>query len=125
MTHIVVCGPRKLNEYSQVTRILDSVIARHGHENVTIVSGHATGTDLLGERYAAEHGLELEIYSADWSRYGRAAGPIRNREMATVADLVVAFVYKDSRGTRSMIREADKRYVPVFTVPAQIEENPK
>ena len=45
--------------------------------NVIIVSGHASGADSLGEKFAADHNLQCELHPADWERHGRAAGPKR------------------------------------------------
>lgn len=59
--------------------------------NVIIISGHASGADTLGEKFAADHNLQCELYPADWKRHGKAAGPIRNAEMAKVADALIAF----------------------------------
>ena len=42
---------------------------------VIIVSGHATGADTFGERFAEEYNLPCELHPADWSCHGRAAGP--------------------------------------------------
>lgn len=53
--------------------------------NVIIVSGHALGTDSLGERFAAEHNLQCEVYPAEWNKYERVAGPIRNNQMTEAA----------------------------------------
>jgi hypothetical protein len=32
-----------------------------------------------------------EIYPAEWKKYGRSAGPKRNKQMADVADFAIAF----------------------------------
>lgn len=81
-----------------------------------IVSGHASGADALGERYAQERGLECEQYPADWEAYGRAAGPIRNAEMAEVADALIAFWDGASRGTKNMIDTAKSKGLKVAVV---------
>ena len=84
--------------------------------NVIIVSGHATGADSLGEKFAADHNLKCELYPADWERHGRAAGPIRNEEMAEVSDALIAFWDGKSRGTKSMIEIARRKGLQVAVV---------
>jgi len=42
----------------------------------------------------------------EWDKYGKSARPIRNRKMAEIADLVIVFWDLESRGTKSMIKEA-------------------
>lgn len=57
---------------------------------------------------AKEHNLEIERFPADWKKYGKAAGPIRNDQMAQVADMVIAFWDGKSKGTENMLRMANK-----------------
>ena len=67
------------------------------------VSGACRGADKLGERYAEENEFNIERYSAQWSKYGKSAGVIRNREMAEVSDYIICFWDGKSRGTKLMI----------------------
>lgn len=60
-------------------------------DDITVVSGKARGADTLGEQYAKEHGYSIQYFPADWERYGKAAGYLRNTEMAKNADALVAF----------------------------------
>ena len=50
-------------------------------DEITIVEGGARGTDALAKRYALERGFILKEFPADWDKYGKAAGSIRNSEM--------------------------------------------
>ena len=84
--------------------------------NVIIVSGHAPGADAMGERFAKEHVLPCEIHPADWAKYGRSAGPIRNAEMASCSDALIAFWDGQNPGTRSMIELARKKGLQVAVV---------
>lgn len=72
-------------------------------DEISIVCGTARGADRLGEKYAKENGFHVAYFPADWERHGKAAGYIRNREMAQNADALVAFWDGESRGTKSMI----------------------
>ena len=78
-------------------------------ENVEIISGGARGADNLGEQLASSYGLKLTIFPAQWDTYGKAAGMIRNKEMADYAakdsDKAILFAFWDgqSRGTKGMI----------------------
>ena len=84
--------------------------------NVIIVSGHAPGADSLGEKFAADHNLQCELHPADWKHHGKAAGPIRNEEMAEIADALIAFWDGQSRGTKSMIGLAKRKGLKVEVV---------
>ena len=55
--------------------------------------------------------LKLTVFEADWDKYGRAAGPIRNLKMAKYAaesdrGILIAFPIGKSPGTRNMIKLA-------------------
>ena len=78
--------------------------------NITeIVSGGARGADKLGERWAKENDVPLRVFPADWDSHGKAAGPIRNKQMAVYADAILVFWDGQSRGTKNMIGEAVKQ----------------
>ena len=74
-----------------------------------IISGHCRGADMLGEQLANKYSIPIKIFPADWDKHGKAAGHIRNRQMAEYASdgdnigILVAFWDGKSRGTKSMI----------------------
>ncbi len=80
-----------------------------------VVSGGASGADAAGEDWARSRGIPVRRFPADWQTHGRAAGPIRNRQMAEYADAVVLF--PGGRGTESMRREAERLGKRVYTPP--------
>jgi hypothetical protein len=55
-----------------------------------ILSGNALGVDQLGEKWAKEHNVPVELYPANWDRFGRSAGYKRNADMAKRAQALVA-----------------------------------
>jgi predicted Rossmann fold nucleotide-binding protein DprA/Smf involved in DNA uptake len=73
----------------------------------SIVSGGARGVDTLAERYAKELRVPVNIYLPDWTKHGKAAGPIRNKQIIENADCVIAFWDEKSSGTRSSIKIAE------------------
>jgi len=92
-----------------------------------VVSGTAKGADQFGEAWAASEGLEVDRWPADWSKHGRAAGPVRNRLMSENAEALVAVWDGSSRGTLSMISQAKKRGLRVSvlrTDTREVEETP-
>ena len=112
MKRIVIGGYRKFNDYKVFKDFVDSCI---GDENeITILSGHCKGVDLMGEQYAKEKGLLLEVYPAEWQKYGRAAGPIRNKQMVEKADVVIAFTCPRATGTKNLISHAKKLNKKMF-----------
>ena len=108
MFHVIVAGSRTFADYELLKRTLDHLL--QNKDEVEIVSGGARGADQLGERYAHERGYKLRTFPADWNRYGRQAGFIRNVHMADYADALVAFRMPGvSKGTDHMIRIAKER----------------
>lgn len=82
-------------------------------EITEVGSGAAPGIDTLGEKWAAEQGLPVTRFPADWDKYGRAAGPIRNGEMAKWLDALIAIRYPNSKGTNNMIKRTQALGKPI------------
>lgn len=80
----------------------------------SVVSGTCRGGDKLGERYATTNNLPLELYPADWKQYGKAAGMIRNAEMAENAEALIAIWDGFSKGTLNMIEIARRKKFPIL-----------
>ena len=114
---IIIAGSRSFDNYDKLCKEVDEFISMqmffaglgaYKSKEVEIVSGGARGADKLGERYAKEHNLRLKIFPADWDKYGKRAGYIRNTEMAEYANCLIAFWDGKSKGTAHMIVLAPK-----------------
>ena len=105
MTNVIIAGSRHMKDYETLKEFCDQWLSDI-RSDITVISGGCAGADTLGEQYAAERGHEVKRFPADWKSHGKAAGPIRNREMAKVGDILIAFAFDDSRGTANMIKEA-------------------
>jgi hypothetical protein len=107
---VIIAGGRDYHNYDTVLEAI-----KESQFNITtVVSGGAAGVDAMGEKYAEDMNLRLNVYNADWATHGRAAGPIRNRKMSENADALIAIWDGKSRGTRNMIETATKRGLLVF-----------
>ena len=113
---VIIAGCRDFTDYELLREKCDYHLQNLRLEDIVIVSGHASGADSLGERYAQERGFQLETYPADWQAHGRAAGPIRDAKMANVAHALIAFWDGKSRGTKNMIETARKYNLKVAVV---------
>lgn len=98
---IIVAGSRGFNDYELLKKTLDSILI--SGKLCRIVSGTAQGADQLGERYAIERKQLIKRFPADWEKYGKRAGYIRNKEMGEYADAAIVFWDGKSRGTKMMI----------------------
>ena len=113
---VIVAGCRDFADYELLKEKCDFYLQNKKPENIVIVSGHASGADALGEKYAQERGFQLETYLANWKVHGRAAGPIRNAKMASVAHALISFWDGKSRGTKNMIDTAKNHNLKVAVV---------
>lgn len=108
---VLVCGSRK---WSDKQRIQDEL--RKLPIGTVIIEGGARGADELAAKVAKELGFKVKEYSANWERYGRAAGPIRNKQMLDGGkpDIIYAFhtnIMK-SKGTLNMLKQGFKKGIP-------------
>lgn len=81
-----------------------------------IVCGGAKGIDYAGKMWAKENGLPVKIFQPDWDRLGKAAGPVRNLEMAQYADGLLLIWDGKSKGSRSMKTIMKKEDKPIFEI---------
>ena len=97
--NVIIAGSRGITDYEEVKQayIQADLPIR------TIVSGKANGVDTLGEKLAKELKVPVLEYPADWDKYGKSAGYVRNKEMAVVADALIAIWDGESKGTKNMI----------------------
>lgn len=104
---VIIAGTRDFDDYGLLCRHTDYKLSeKRKTRRIVIVSGAARGADVLGEQYARERGYKVERYPANWEKYGKAAGPIRNDLMARNADALIAYWDGKSPGTWNMIETA-------------------
>ena len=107
----LVVGSRTFSDYILLKRKLDHILQNKKH--IVIVSGGAKGADQLAEKYAKENGYFLKIFPAEWDKYGKSAGYIRNEKMHQFINNfsdrgVVAFWKDESKGTAQNFELAKK-----------------
>ena len=115
MIKVIVAGGRDFSDYDLLKQTLNRLLM-YKLPNVEIVCGKARGADTLGECYAKELGLPIAYFPADWDQFGKAAGYIRNKEMAKYADACVIFWDGQSKGSKHMYDLALKEGIPTRIV---------
>ena len=108
---VLVCGGRDFTDY---VLVVETIMDIHIDSAITcIIHGAARGADTEAENAARHIGIPTEVYPADWDKYKKAAGPIRNAQMITEGkpDLVIAF--PGGKGTANMIKQAKDAGIPV------------
>jgi|SRR5215831_5934683 len=114
---ILVCGSRHFWD----TKLFDEVLNYYWYPVRAIdviIHGGAQGADTLADLWAESKGIYIEEYRAQWEKYGKAAGLIRNKQMLDEGkpDMVIAFLAPDSRGTANMIKQATEAGVEVKVI---------
>lgn len=107
---IIIAGSRNINNRGAVGR----AIASCPFTITEVVSGTARGVDSIAESIAATKGYPVKLFPADWDKYGKPAGAIRNKQMAEYADALIAIWDGQSKGTRNMIETMNQTGKPVF-----------
>ena len=111
---LIVAGTRTFNNKPLAFHKIAHLTSKQ--TDVEIVCGEARGADTLGKLYANNNLLKLTSFPAEWDRYGKAAGYIRNDAMAKYADGLLVFWDGKSRGTMHMIKLAYKHKLKVKIV---------
>lgn len=119
---IIVAGSRDFTDEYKVHEAFFDALAelgiKDGHD-IEIVSGGATGADRCGEILAKAYGFKLKVFPADWDKYGKRAGALRNIQMGNYADVLVAIRKNGSRGTTHMVNYMLELGKPVFVTEVQ------
>lgn len=99
--------------------LLDKVLTQYRlfHFNFTeLIHGGARGADTLAMLWAEKNEIPVRCFPADWDKYGKKAGYIRNKQMAEYGEILIAFWDGQSKGTRMMIELAKEHNVNVIIV---------
>jgi hypothetical protein len=109
---ILVCGGRDFSDYN----LLSTTLYEHVTPDSVIIQGCAKGADEMAWDWAKANAVQYESYPANWNKYGKRAGYIRNVQMLNEGkpDLVIAF--PGGKGTQMMINLAEAAGVPVVKI---------
>lgn len=113
---LIIAGSR---DYCLTVGFIDELLMENNLDELLtdvteVVSGGANGVDKSGESWADDRDIPIRIFKPDWNMHGKAAGPIRNREMAEYADALLLIWDGKSRGSASMKREMRKLDKPIY-----------
>lgn len=106
---IAIVGSRNYPDLKEVAKYVEEQL----QDGDVVISGHAFGVDRAAEFAALKRGLKVEVFPADWKKYGKKAGFIRNIDIVKAADRVVAFWDGVSKGTGHTIDIATERLKPL------------
>jgi hypothetical protein len=130
---VIVCGGRDFTDRDLLFSELDKHSADWGPFKVVIEGGQRTrdkvtgkiigGADYWAACWADERGVSHETYKANWTEFGRAAGPLRNQRMIDEGkpDLIIAF--PGGTGTHDMISRGNKAKLQQIWIISDRETN--
>jgi hypothetical protein len=99
-----IVGSRNFSNYEYLR---ETILSLYNIKLIdTIVSGGASGADKLSERFSTEFGIPMKVYLPDWQKYGKSAGMIRNSDIISNSDEVIAFWDGNSKGAANSINKA-------------------
>lgn len=116
---VIIAGGRGFTDEAIGFKRLDYLLGNLDDEkDIEVVCGEAKGADTVGKKWAESRGHFVKSFIPDWEGQGKAAGHIRNREMAKYAaekdsegndrGYLIAFWDGKSKGTKGMIETAEK-----------------
>lgn len=112
---VVIAGSRTITDLMDIAPILDFYLELWGdaYFNPTFCQGEARGVDVVAREYLQSIGCTVINMRANWELHGKAAGHIRNQEMANWAieepgSVLIAILTGESRGTKNMVETALK-----------------
>lgn len=106
---VAIVGSREFTDYEYLEKWVLRILHELNIQPTQIVSGGARGTDTLAEMFARRHGISTNIFPANWNKYGKKAGYLRNIEIVNNCDFLIAFWDGESKGTKMTIDIAKKK----------------
>lgn len=121
---ILITGSSKWVSISDVFRLIETMAHIYNPSEVTIVHGACpTGADFMAHQWCdiakniMPYTIIEEAHPASWKEFGKAAGPIRNREMVDLgADLCLAFIRNNSKGATMTAKFAEEAGIKLYIV---------
>lgn len=117
---LIIAGSRDLHINRHFLNSIISYLELERADNLTILNGGCqTGIDKTARAWTERmielcgDTVKLKIFPADWDQHGKAAGPIRNKQMAEEADELLLIWDGESKGSMSMKDEMTRLGKPV------------
>jgi hypothetical protein len=115
---ILICGDRNWKDYAAIYNCLCELQLVDQDTPLVVIEGEASGADSLAAQAAREQSMQVLAFPADWTAYGRAAGPIKNKQMLDEGKPTEVHAFHDSistsKGTLNMLKQARKRGIRCY-----------
>ena len=107
---VIIAGSRTFDRLSDVKKAIEEANFKIGE----VVSGTAQGVDTMGEYWAEKNNIPIKQFPADWEKYGKRAGHLRNAEMGEYADALILVWDGQSVGSASMLKIVQEKRMPIY-----------
>lgn len=111
---VLICGGRDYQDENRVAQSLQNYQVYTGKTITLIIAGGASGADFLAAKVAKDQGIPWVEMPANWDKFGKAAGPMRNKAMLDLLKPDVVIAFPGGVGTRNMCVQAKVAKVPVL-----------
>jgi hypothetical protein len=110
MKTIGIVGSRKRNSKEDFIKCLNALKEIYEEGDYLMSGGCPQGADNFAEQIARELGLTIIIHHANWKKYGKRAGIIRNQFIADDCNVLIALVAEDRKGgTEDTVKKVEKK----------------
>lgn len=109
---ILVCGGREFDDWA----LLNSVLTEYVPEDAIIIQGGAKGADFLAKVWAKFKMKQSIEFAADWKKYGKMAGHIRNQKMLDEGKPNLVIAFPGGNGTKDMVQKAYRANIKIIQV---------
>ncbi|AKC02821.1 GTP-binding domain [Gordonia phage GordTnk2] len=117
---ILVTGSRYWDDYQMVQDLICDVLSDFEwySKECELIHGGAPGADEMAARFCSGYfDMTVTEFPADWGKHGKSAGPKRNQQMVDYgADICLAFIMPNSKGTMDCLKRAAVAGIQVIAV---------
>lgn len=114
MTRVLVCGGHNYTNADRIFKVLDRAVQNLGL--TVLIHGAARGADSIADGWAKLHEVEVIAFPADFKRYGKTGGPIRNTQMITEGKPDICIAFPGGWGTDDMVKKAREAGLKVYEI---------
>jgi len=104
MKTIGIIGTRMRDSKADLNTVIDKFFEIYKEGDRIVSGGCPDGADWFAEEIAKGGNIPIIIHYADWKTHGKAAGFIRNGDIAKDADILIACVKNPGDGIESVLR---------------------
>jgi hypothetical protein len=108
---VIIAGSRG---YKGSVKGVQKIINDSGFDVSVVLCGGARGADSTGLAWATTNNIPVEYYPANWDKFGRSAGVLRNKIMVESADALIAIWDGKSPGTKNCIAQAKDKKISIY-----------